>query len=372
MGYVPLYSWFSSKVNRMRLILGLNLFFLVCIELFYLAVKANIPYVGVAFFIWCGIFSLSVISQFWSLANDVYSEEEGKRLFPVIAIGATLGSPIGSQIASVLFDSGMAAQNILQISALLLIFSSFLYWLGQKKRAAESPKTVDSQDQKLSGTNGFTLIFRSRYLLLMAGLFLVLNLVNTTGEFILSSKVVEAAHKAIAADPSIRENAFIGSFYGKYFFGVNVIAFLVQAFLVSRIVKYLGIKGAVMALPLVALGAYTTIAIGAGLAIVRWMKTAENATDYSVMNTARAMLWLPTSREEKYKAKQAIDTFVVRFGDVLSAGFVFAGLNWFALQATGFALINLGLIAIIWIPIALLVLKEYRRVEQAGAQKVKV
>ncbi len=114
-------------------------------------------------------------------------------------------------------------------------------------------------------------------------------------------------------------------------------------------------------LPLIALGAYITIAWGAALAMIRWMKTAENATDYSAMNTAKAMLWLPTQREEKYKAKQATDTFFFRMGDLFSAGVVYIGLNWLDLQATGFAVFNVCVI-VIWILVALMLLKEYRKV----------
>ena len=361
--YVPLYGWFSSKVNRTTLVLGVSAFFLVNIELFSLAVRMNVPYIGIAFFIWVGIFSLSVIAQFWSLANDLYTEEQGKRLFPLIAVGATLGSPIGSELASVLFDRGLAPYNIMHISAALLAFSMLLYWISQTRlKKVTSDKKVLAE-QKLSTTNGFTLLFRSRYLLLIAALLLVLNIVNATGEFILGAKVVEHARQAIAADPSLNEKSFIGSFYGSYFFIVNIVAFILQTFIVSRIVKYLGITGVVMALPLIALGAYTTIAAGAGLMLVRWMKTAENATDYSVMNTARAMLWLPTSREEKYKAKQAVDTFIVRIGDMLSAGVVFVGISWFKLEARGFALVSIGVI-VVWIVIALFLLGEYRRLAQ--------
>jgi AAA family ATP:ADP antiporter len=122
--------------------------------------------------------------------------------------------------------------------------------------------------------------------------------------------------RLFASDSSLDKKAFIGSFYGDYYFLVNVITFIVQAFIVSRIVKFFGVAGVVFMLPFIALGAYTTIALGAGIALIRWMKIAENATDYSVMNTARAMLWLPTSREEKYKGKQTVDTFIVRIGDM--------------------------------------------------------
>ena len=105
-----------------------------------------------------------------------------------------------------------------------------------------------------------------------------------------------------------------------YFLWVNVAALVLQAFVVSRIVSYAGIAGVVLALPVVAIGTYGLAAVGVTLAAMRWAKTAENSVDYSIMNTAKQMLWLPTTREEKYKAKQAIDTFFVRTGDLLAAG----------------------------------------------------
>jgi len=87
------------------------------------------------------------------------------------------------------------------------------------------------------------------------------------------------------------------------------------------------------------------------MAIVRAAKTAENSTDYSVMNTAKQLLWLPTTREEKYKAKQAVDSFFVRLGDLVAAFVVFAGTVWVTLDADGFAIVNLCLIAV-WLALA--------------------
>ena len=118
-----------------------------------------------------------------------------------------------------------------------------------------------------------------------------------------------------------------------------------------------------LALPLIALGGYAVIAAGVGFAVVRWIKTAENATDYSIMNTARQLLWLPTSREEKYKAKQAIDTFFVRTGDVLSAALVFVGTSVLQLSIARFALVNVALV-VLWIGLALVVLKRHQTLVQ--------
>lgn len=136
----------------------------------------------------------------------------------------------------------------------------------------------------------------------------------------------------------------------------------------SRIVKYFGVAGAILALPIVALGAYGLIAVGASLSVVRWAKSAENMVDYSVMNTGKAMLWLPTTREEKYKAKTAIDTFFVRVGDLASAALVFAGTAWLGLELRGFVLVNLVIIGL-WFFVAWRVVGHYRTLAAAPPQK---
>src|SRR5882762_9362997 len=127
MGYVPLYSWFASRVDRIKLLAGVTLFFVVNIELFAAAVGAQVPYVGVAFFIWVGIFNISLVAQFWSFANDIYAKNAGERLFPMIMIGMTGGAPIGSLVAGRLFALGFTPQVILQISAVLLLATLGLY-----------------------------------------------------------------------------------------------------------------------------------------------------------------------------------------------------------------------------------------------------
>src|SRR5262249_31604933 len=112
MAYVPLYSWFASRVDRVKLIVGITLFFGAALELFALAVSAGVPYVGVAFFIWVGIFNVSLIAQFWSFANDLYTREAGDRLFPVITVGMTAGAPLGALAAGRLFGRNVEPQLI--------------------------------------------------------------------------------------------------------------------------------------------------------------------------------------------------------------------------------------------------------------------
>jgi AAA family ATP:ADP antiporter len=141
---------------------------------------------------------------------------------------------------------------------------------------------------------------------------------------------------------------------------VNVTGMALQLLAVSRIVKYVGVPLALCVLPVVSLGSYIVAALFPTIAAVRWAKTAENSVDYSLMNTVRHMLFLPTSRQEKYKAKQVIDSFVVRAGDVLSALMVYAGTTYLAFSVTRFAWLNVAL-ALGCIVIAVLVGREFSR-----------
>jgi AAA family ATP:ADP antiporter len=255
---------------------------------------------------------------------------------------------------------------MLYLAAGLLLFTLVLYVTVNRRCASPvaARAGAPAAEATLQKGDAFSLVFRNRYILLIAVLLIVLNVVNTVGEYILSHLVVEHAGELAAADPSFDKNAYIGAYYGSYFFWVNILAVLLQAFVASRLVKRFGLAGVLLALPLIALGAYGFVAVGATLAIVRAAKTAENATDYSVMNTAKQLLWLPTTREEKYKAKQAVDSFFVRLGDLVAALVVFAGTAWVTLGSTGFAIVNVGLVAI-WLVLAFALVRRNRQLTAA-------
>ena len=213
------------------------------------------------------------------------------------------------------------------------------------------------------------MVFKTHYLLLMAFMLLFLNTVNTTGEYILGSIVKEAAVAHVgSADPQAVENA-IGSFYATYFSYVNILGLLLQLFVVSRVVKYLGVPIGVMILPCISLTAYGIISFFPLLRAVLAAKVAENSTDYSINNTIRNMLFLPCTREQKYSAKQAIDSFFVRMGDVLSAAIVFVGTTYFTMGAHGFALINTSLV-LIWLVLAYRIGQQYKALTVSGKPPV--
>lgn len=195
-----------------------------------------------------------------------------------------------------------------------------------------------------------------------------MNVVNTVGEFLLGKLVVEEATRAAAAGAA-SVPAFIGQFYGGFYARVNLLGFVFQALLVSRVFKYAGIRGALFVLPVVASLSYGLMAFLPVLSVVAFAKTFEKATDYSIQNTARHALFLPTSREAKYKAKQAIDSFFWRAGDLLQAGVVLAG-AYLVFGIREYALLNLLFVAA-WLVLVFVTGIEYRaRVRRESERQV--
>ena len=356
---VPAYALVAARVNRIKLNCGVTLFFASHLLIFYVLGMAGFR-VGIAFFLWIGIFNLVVIAQFWSFANDLYDTEQGKRLFPVVGIGASLGAVIGAAATALSFG-GVGAYRLMLIAAAgLLLPVGLTVWANVRDRRARRSTARRTEDQPLARTGGFRLIFTQRYLLLIACLIVLVNVVNTLGEFLMGRLIAENAVAAVAAGTagglSVRD--LIGAMSGYVQASVNLLGFLIQAFLVSRVFKWIGIRGALFILPIIALGSYSMIALLPILAMVRIAKVVENSTDYSIQNTARHALFLPTSREAKYNAKQAIDAFFWRLGDLLQAGIVFTGVS-LGLNVRAYAAINLVLVAG-WLAIVVALAAEHK------------
>jgi ATP:ADP antiporter, AAA family len=370
---VPYYGRLVARFARMRLINVVTVFFLSCLFLFYVLAQFKVP-LAIVFFVWIGIFNLMVVAQFWSFANDVYSKDEGERLFAIVGFGASLGAVVGSRVADRLIDTIGVYELMLVGAAVLigqLLITNVIDRRETDRRAARAKApAAAAKPAKTSGTNGFRMVFQTKYLLLMALMLMLLNWVNTTGEYILGSIVKEQAVQMIADGRAngLSEGQLIGDFYSKYFTAVNVLGLFLQLFVVSRIVKYLGIPWAVMIFPMLSFTAYNIIAFYPALMAVLFAKVAENSTDYSLNNTVRNMLFLPCTYEQKFSAKQAIDSFFVRMGDVLSAALVFVGTAIFTLHPRGFAAVN-ALIVAVWLFLAWRVGRQYAQLTAEQARK---
>jgi AAA family ATP:ADP antiporter len=353
---VPAYGALASRVNRIRLIRWVTLVFASNLLIFYAFGMAGARE-GVAFFIWVGIFNMLIVAQFWAFANDLYSEAQGKRLFPVIMVGASLGAVAGGQAAARLIGP-LGPYGLMLLAAGLLIPCILISLVIHRRAVSGSPHFASAPPEApLAKTGALRLLASDRYLLLIALLMLVLNTVNTTGEFLLGKFVEQAAHAA-SADAAIQKR-MIGEFYGNFSSLYSGLGMLLQMFAVSRIFKYIGVRAALFILPGIALAGYSFILFLPLLSVIRWTKIFENGTDYSIQNTTRQALFLSTSREAKYKAKAAIDTFFVRAGDVVQAGIVMAG-TAVGLGIKGFASVNLVL-TLVWLALAAGIVREHRR-----------
>jgi len=369
---VPAYGLLANRVNRVRLITTVSGIFVACLAAFYLCARLELP-VGLVFFIWLGIFNLMIVAQFWSFANDVYTEEEGKRLFAIVAFGGTSGAIVGSWLGGALIKLISPYEIMLISAALLLACAALTNVINRRTDAGEKRESSKKSASGLSASGGFQLVLEKRYLLLIGLMILVYNTVNTNGEFILGSIVSTDAEKRAVQEvgsqladaeraKAVNDAAgkIIGGFYGTFFTYVNLLTAVIQLFLVSRVFKWFGVRVALFVLPVVALGSYGAMLLVPALAVVRIGKILENSTDYSLQNTARQALFLPTSRDEKYKAKAAIDTFFVRFGDLASFGIVYAITTGLALSASGVAAANVALV-LIWIMFAVGIAREHKQ-----------
>jgi len=372
---VKIFSRIASRFPRQKLISWVTLFFISNLGIFYILHLSGVGpgAMGIAFFIWVGIFNLLVIAQFWAFANDLYTEDEGKRLFPLIAFGAVMGGFAGGMITNWLVDPLGKYQLLLLSGGILGICILFTWIIHRReikrieakvsKASQEEKRKIEVHEKPLEKGGAFQLLFKSRYLLYIGFFVLLMNFINTNGVFILD-KVGE-----IAAAKSL-ETEFLTKFYAGFYNIQNAFAIFIQLFIVSRVFKWFGVRVAIFILPVLALGGYFFVSLGAGLVLVKWVKALENGTDYSLVNTARHSLFLITSREEKYKAQAVTKTFFHRAGDVMAALLVFSCTTFLAFfTIENVAMVNVVLV-LIWVIICILIFKEHKKLSAKRTESV--
>jgi len=400
------YSKLVSRYERTRLITVVTAAFIACLVVFWLLSRMNVPYLGYVFFVWVGIFSVMVVAQFWSYANDVYNNESGKRLFPLVAFGGSFGAFAGAYIATwllrfiSLYEMLLVAGAVLGLCIVLTNIISHKVWGkatmdARQRELSAKARQEDAAGPKKKESLGFDMLFRYKYIGLIALLILLLNLVNTNGGYILDVLVVdygkataeEVIESAIGSgtaasigdqefgDPTSDETRediegnVIGRFYAGFYFWVNLLGMFLQLFVVGRLIKYGGIKAGLLWLPIVALGTYALIFAAPIIRYARLGKTIENASDYSINKTTIQMLFLPTTHEIKYKAKQVTDSFMQRIGDVGSAIVVFLGTVVFTFGTKGFATLNLVII-LVWFVVVIMIVREHAEIEKGNRPEI--
>jgi AAA family ATP:ADP antiporter len=340
---VNAYSALARRVGRQRLIATVYLFFVSNLVVFAILARANVV-IGVPFFIWVGVFNMTAVSQFWSFAADVYTPEQGNRLFAVLGIGSSVGAVAGASLAKSLAPMGPAW--LMGCAAGILVACVGLFaWVGSREGSPGRKAHEAHHEEPLVHEHVARILARDKYLLLIAGLTLLLNWVRSNGDYLLDRTLLAAL--AEAKNHGANPSTFVTSFKATYFEWVNITGVVLQLFAVSRIMNRVGVRYALLALPAVAFLEYGTYLVIPILSVFTVAKVAESSLEYSLQNTARQALFLVSSRIEKYVGKTVVDTVVVRAGDALTSVVILAG-SRAAMSTQAFATLNLVLISV-WI-----------------------
>lgn len=340
--FARLYQQSSKHAEKHHLFRNCLFFFLLNLVAFAMAYQQGWK-IAIAFYIWLGIFSVIVLALFWAFAADLFNINSGKRIFPLIAAASALGALLGSGVAGTLYLQ-LGHDGVMYCAVLLLLIP---WWLS---RRTERLVPIDSRSHVSAPPDvesyplleGFQVVWRSHYLVLIAGFVILLNLINTNGDYIIARFVTESVSQSAAGNTDAAQE-YIALFYSRYLFVTSLLSFLVQLFLVSRIFDRFGIEGALYILPILMLATYSLIALIPILIVARAALILENSVYYSLQNTTRHALFLPVNREEKYVGKHTIDTFFFRVGDVLSGSFVYVAGTLIGLGVVGFVTINIAL-----------------------------
>ncbi|HXC59492.1 MAG TPA: Npt1/Npt2 family nucleotide transporter [Steroidobacteraceae bacterium] len=369
---VPLYGRLRRRLDGAQLLRVVTLFFAVTLPVFALLFQNHVP-IAFAFYIWVSIYGVMVVAQLWAFAADSFNVRSGQRLFVVIMLGANVGALAGAKFTG--FAVSALKPMGLMIVATCTLASTLLLARPERATIPDGSRAVRNERRAAPAPRlfgGIGLVFRDRYLLMIAVFVVLLNWINSTGEFILADFV--KTHAAASA-PGASDEAmglFIASFYGNFSFWVTLISLAIQLLLVSRIFQLVGVRGALLVHPVIVTAGYALLVaaplVGGFIPIfslIRRIKVADNGVDYSLMNTTRQTLFLPVDQDSKYDGKIAIDTFFVRFGDLFQAVGVFIGLNLLGWHSHQFAVLNLVL-SLAWIGLAVLMGRAYVSKTQAN------
>ena len=330
----PLFTWTVARYPRKKFIPFAYRFFILNLLLFFVLLK-TVPegayvWVGRLFFNWTSVFNLFVVSVFWAFMADIFRSEQGKRLFGFIGLGGTLGAILGSSVTAFLAET-LGPVNLLLLSALSLELALRCVRALGRRVTTEGIGSVEDEEVAMGGgvLAGITGAFRSPYLLAII-LFMFLFTFTSTSMYFQQADIVSRHF----GEPGART-----AFFARIDLLVNLLTLFTQAFLTGRIIKWLGLGVALAILPLVTALGFGLLGAVPTLGVLMVVQTLRRGWNYGLMKPALEALYTVLPREDKYKAKNFIDTFVYRAGDQTGA-WSYNGLMALGLSLTALAFVN--------------------------------
>jgi len=335
-GANALFSAIVSRMPRRRFIPIAYRFFILNLVIFFLLMRwmppGKQPWVDGCFFVWVSVFNLFATAVFWSFMTDLFTTEQGKRLFGFIAVGGSLGGILGPIITASLV-------HLVSTGVLLLICAAMLETAAQSVRFFPAEfRTQDRHDESAAAEKpigggiweGITHICRSPYLFGLF-LFILLYTLTSTWTYFQQSELTKVGFTDRAARTA---------FFAKLDLSVNTLTLLLQIFVTGRLMKFLGVTVTLLFMPVLSLFGFAAMGIAPVIAVLATFQVARRASTFAFMRPAREVLFTVLRREDKYKAKSFIDTFGYRCGDQLGAW------SYGGLQALGLGLSAISYIAV--------------------------
>ena len=355
---VSIYGGVIARLRLRVIVPAVYTFFALSFVAFYVAaqVLGDNDLVNRAYYVWISVFSLYHLSVFWTFMSGLYTKDQAKRLFSIIAMGASAGAIVGPLIAA-LFADKVGNLNLLLIAALLLLVPIPIILRLERLRVTSLGNPAGGVDQPgtqaLSSNpfSGFTTLARNPYLLAI-GLFILLYVVMNTFIYFELRKLLGDF------DRETRTQIWAG-----IDFAVNSIAFVTALFLTGRIATRFGMPTTLALIPVFMVGGWTIVMLNPALAILVALQVARRAGNYAITRPGREMLFTAVDDETRYKAKPVIDIVVYRGGDVVTAWFYTALTTVLGLGLSGVAAVAAG-IAAVWAAAGVFLGRSYDRDEQ--------
>ncbi len=349
----PIFAGLASRIRLASFLPWVYGFIAITMVVFYFLFQnvANDRWVAAAFYVWLSTFNLLTISVFWSLMADTFSSAQARRLFGVIAAGGTAGT-ICAPAFIALFVSSVGTNSLLLMSAAGFTVTAFLVRLleTEKRKLAGAQAQPTTLDRKLGGNpfDGFALLFRSRYLLMIALFLLLMTWISTVIYFQLGDLISKEF-----ASRAARTQA-----YATIDLATNSIAVLIQLFGTGRFIRRFGLTTGLLINPVIMVLAFVAVVFSPVLLVLGAIQVTRRFSEYAIAKPSRDMLFTVVDQQAKYKAKNVIETVVYRFGDLTS--------SWVSAAVLPFGVAGLAVfgiaIAVVWFPVAWLLGRQYEAV----------
>lgn len=353
----PAYAFLASRIRLATFLPWVYGFIAVTMVLFFglfeTVEQQQDRWVAALFFVWVSTFNVLIISVFWSLMADTFSRTQAKRLFGFIAAGGTVGTIGGPALAALLVNV-VGTNTLLLISAAGFLATAWLVTVLEREKRRLGAAGGDAQrttlDRTLGGNplEGFALLVRSPYLLMIALFILLMTTISTIIYFQLGDLITKAF-----ATREARTQA-----YAVIDLAVNGTTVFLQLFGTGRLIERFGVTTGLLLNPAIMVFAFLAVAFSPVLLVLGSIQVVRRFAEYAVAKPSREMLFTVVDQESKYKAKNVIDTVVYRFGDVTSAWLSAAVLPF---GVAGLAVAGLVMSAV-WFPIAYLLGTRYENV----------